>query len=78
MLRSLLTPLVARFEAATPRLGSSPLAAQPEIEEETPEDFERDARIEAMRVAVESVKVADAVDRKVEVRLGLCSAGSTG
>jgi len=64
MFRSLLTPLTARF--ATP-LPSS--VSEPEIVEETPEDFELDARIDSMRNALEEVKSVelDNVHRKLEV-----------
>jgi hypothetical protein len=64
MFRSLLTPLTARFAAST-----SSSVAEPEIVEETPEDFELDARIDGMRSALEEVKSVklDNVHRKFEV-----------
>ena len=65
MFRSLLTPLTARFAAP-----ASPSVSEPEIVEETPEDFELDARIDGMRNALEEVKSVelDDVHRKLEVR----------
>jgi Lhr-like helicase len=64
MFRSLLTPLTARFAASV-----SPSVSEPEIVEETPEDFELDARIDSMRNALEEVKSVelDNVHRKLEV-----------
>ena len=64
MFRSLLAPLTARFTATV-----SPSVAEPEIVEETPEDFELDARIDVMRNALEEVKSVelDNVRRKLEV-----------
>lgn len=64
MFRSLLTPLTTRFVAST-----SPSVTEPEVVEEAPEDFELDARVEAMRNALEEVKIVelDNVHRKLEV-----------
>jgi hypothetical protein len=64
MFRSLLTPLTARFVGPV-----SPPVSEPEIVEETPEDFELDARIDGMRNALEEVKIVelDNVRRKLEV-----------
>jgi hypothetical protein len=64
MFRSLLTPLTTRFAASV-----SPSVSEPEIVEETPEDFELDARIDGMRNALEEVKSVELnnVHRKLEV-----------
>ena len=64
MFRSLLTPLTARFATPVP-----PSVSAPEIVEETPEDFELDARIDGMRNALEEVKSVEInnVHRKLEV-----------
>lgn len=64
MFRNLLTPLTARFATSAPSSVS-----EPEIVEETPEDFELDARIDSMRNALEEVKSVelDNVHRKLEV-----------
>src|SRR5258708_23394331 len=72
MFRSLLTPLTARFAPSI-----SPTVSGPEIVEETPEDFELDARIDDMRNALEKVKGVelDSVHSKLEVR-NPCSHGA--
>ena len=74
MFRSLLTPLTTRF---APSL--SPTVTGPEVVEETPEDFELDARIDGMRNALEEVKSVevDNVHRKLEVSnaRSLCTHG---
>ncbi|KAG8791696.1 hypothetical protein FRC12_008394, partial [Ceratobasidium sp. 428] len=54
MLKSLLTPLRTRFEEAV-ALRNEPQEAVPE----SPEDFERDARIETMRMVVQSINAVD-------------------
>ena len=68
MFQRLFTPLRARFEVApTPRPRSSlSEVSEPEL---SPENFQRDARIELMRNWVESVKTAESVMGKVQVRL---------
>lgn len=75
MFRSLLTPLTARFAVPV-----SPSVSEPEIVEETPEDFELDARIDGMRNALEEVKSVelDNVHRKLEVSDPLRSSQSRG
>lgn len=65
MFRNLLTPLTARFQV--------PAALQDNLEdvdEQTPEDFERDARVEEMRFALDDIKsiALDDILRKVQVR----------
>ncbi|QRV82971.1 beige protein [Ceratobasidium sp. AG-Ba] len=54
MLRSLLTPLRTRFEEAV-ALRNEPQEPVPE----SPEDFERDARIETMRMVVQSINAVE-------------------
>ncbi|KAG8739840.1 hypothetical protein FRC10_005070 [Ceratobasidium sp. 414] len=54
MLKSLLTPLRTRFEEAV-SLRSEPQEPVPE----SPEDFERDARIETMRMVVQSINAVE-------------------
>ena len=67
MFRNLFTPLRSRFELSP----TATIKSTPSIEEEdvlSPEDFQRDARIELMRQWVEGVKTADDVLGKVQVR----------
>jgi hypothetical protein len=65
MLRSLLTPLRARFDVS-PTRPDEPVAA-PADDELTPEDFARDVLVELMRNSVESLKGADNVRSRTEV-----------
>ncbi|EEB87887.1 hypothetical protein MPER_14566 [Moniliophthora perniciosa FA553] len=57
MLRTLLTPLVAKFDLS-PRI---PTAAPPPAQDDelAPEDFARDVLIELMRNSVENLKQAE-------------------
>lgn len=66
MFRSLLTPLAARFQVPA----TSQEAVEQPIEQETPEELERDARVEEMRYALEDIKsiALDDLSRKVQVR----------
>ena len=66
MFRTLLTPLVARFDLS-PRFRDAPLPPE-EDEELAPEDFARDVMIELMRNATEKLKEADSLREKTEVR----------
>ncbi|KAG9093766.1 hypothetical protein FS749_013788 [Ceratobasidium sp. UAMH 11750] len=54
MLKSLLTPLRTRFEEAV-ALRNEPREPVPE----SPEDFERDARVETMRMVIQSINAVD-------------------
>lgn len=54
MLKSLLTPLRTRFEEVV-ALRNDPVEVVPE----SPEDFERDARIETMRMVVQSINAVE-------------------
>lgn len=65
MFRSLLTPLAARFQVPA----TNTEAVEQQIEQETPEEIERDARVEEMRYALEDIKSIeiDDVSRKVQV-----------
>ncbi|KAG8690949.1 hypothetical protein FRC11_007896 [Ceratobasidium sp. 423] len=55
MLKSLLTPLKTRFEEAVSLRNNE----APEPVPESPEDFERDARIETMRMVVQSINAVE-------------------
>ncbi|CAE6438893.1 unnamed protein product [Rhizoctonia solani] len=55
MLKSLLTPLKTRFEEAVSLRNNE----TPEPVPESPEDFERDARIETMRMVVQSINAVE-------------------
>lgn len=66
MLRTLLTPLVARFDLS-PRTPSFPLPQ--EEEEQDPEDFAREVMIELMRNATDKLKAADSLRERAEVRV---------
>ncbi|KAF9014685.1 beach-domain-containing protein [Hymenopellis radicata] len=65
MLRTLLTPLVARFDLS-PRFEEAPLPAEDDGELD-PEDFARDVMIELMRNTLENLKDADTLREKTEV-----------
>jgi hypothetical protein len=67
MLRTLLTPLVARFDLS-PRTPNT-LLPQPAPNEDdiAPEDFARDVITELMRNAVEDLKVAEDTNTKQQV-----------
>jgi hypothetical protein len=62
MLKSLLTPLRTRFEEAV-SLRNDP----PESVPESPEDFERDARIETMRMVVHSINAVEDDTARIDV-----------
>ncbi|KAF8696543.1 Beach protein, partial [Rhizoctonia solani] len=55
MLKSLLTPLKTRFEEAVSLRSNGTPDAVPE----SPEDFERDARVETMRMVVQSINAVE-------------------
>ncbi|KDN41354.1 hypothetical protein RSAG8_07469, partial [Rhizoctonia solani AG-8 WAC10335] len=55
MLKSLLTPLKTRFEEAVSLRNNE----APEPVPESPEDFERDARVETMRMVVQSINAVE-------------------
>ncbi|EUC54362.1 hypothetical protein RSOL_042820, partial [Rhizoctonia solani AG-3 Rhs1AP] len=55
MLKSLLTPLKTRFEEAVSLRSND----TPEPVPESPEDFERDARVETMRMVVQSINAVE-------------------
>ena len=66
MFRNLLTPLTSKF----PALNSTPDVPEPIAEEaQAPEDFERDARVEEMRLVLEDMKTVspDDIFRKYQV-----------
>lgn len=69
MFRNLLTPLTSKF----PFPNSTADVPEPIVEDESqsPEDFERDARIEEMRIVLEDLKTIgpDDVFRKYQVRV---------
>lgn len=70
MLRTLLTPLRARFDLS-PR---SPFVSSPSVphdEDLAPEDFARDVMTELMRNSVETLKVAENVRSQTEVRVSV-------
>lgn len=73
MLRSLLTPLTARFEnfSTSPQKIPSPLPNTPSRNDDEidPEEFARDVLIDVMRNSVERLKEADDARAKLEVRL---------
>lgn len=62
MFRTLLTPLVARFDLS-PRFRDAPLPPE-EDEELAPEDFARDVMIELMRNATEKTKGSRLAERE--------------
>jgi hypothetical protein len=65
MLRTLLTPLRARFDAS-PRLPPQNTLNVPHVEP-TPEDFARDVMVELMRNSVEELKQAEGYEDKLKV-----------
>lgn len=73
MFKGLFTPLKARFEVRSLSLPPLPPSAASvssfgsRVQPETPEDFERDERMQAMRQAVEDVKVAGSVQERLPV-----------
>ena len=67
MLRSLLTPLRARFDVSPSRPDAAFEPVAPAEDELTPEDFARDVLVELMRNSVESLKGADNVKSRTEV-----------
>lgn len=67
MLRSLLTPLRARFDAS-PRPETEFAAPATSADDDfTPEDFARDVLVELMRSSVESLKEAEHIDSRMAV-----------
>ncbi|KAF8584664.1 beach-domain-containing protein [Ramaria rubella] len=72
MFKSLFTPIKARFEqnSKSPPLPPLPLSAASfasRARSESPEDFERDERIQVMRQSVEDVKVIDGVQERLKL-----------
>jgi hypothetical protein len=67
MLRSLLTPLRARFDVSPSRPDAAFEPPIPADDEFAPEDFARDVLVELMRNSVESLKMADNVRSRTEV-----------
>ncbi|OSD07923.1 beach-domain-containing protein [Trametes coccinea BRFM310] len=67
MLRTLLTPLSARFSLPTPLSPRSGFQAPEEPDELDPEDFARDVLVELMRNATERLKTADSLAERIEV-----------
>jgi hypothetical protein len=71
MFRNILTPLTSKFPFPTTSVDiPEPLPENEEEEgEQAPEDFERDARIEEMRIVLEDIKSTpvDDVFRKYQV-----------
>ncbi|KAG5653218.1 hypothetical protein H0H81_001695 [Sphagnurus paluster] len=65
MLRTLLTPLRARFDL-TPKTSTTPLPPTQDEDELAPEDFARDVMIELMRNSVENLKLAEDVRTKTQ------------
>lgn len=63
MLKSLLTPLKTRFEEAVSLRSND----NPEPVPESPEDFERDARIETMRMVVQSINAVEDDTARIDV-----------
>ena len=69
MLRTLLTPLRARFDSGlSPRSATISSPVVQDDDELAPEDFARDVLIELMRNAVENLKAAGHATSKSEVR----------
>ena len=66
LLTPLVTPLVSRFDHS-PR-PESPLDNRSELEDASAEDFARDVKIELMRNSVESLKLAETLNNRIEVR----------
>ncbi|KAF5370942.1 hypothetical protein D9615_009793 [Tricholomella constricta] len=66
MLRTLLTPLRARFDLS-PKTPTAPLPPTLDEDETTPEDFARDVIIELMRNSVENLKLAEDTRTKNQV-----------
>ncbi|GLB40924.1 putative WD40 repeats [Lyophyllum shimeji] len=66
MLRTLLTPLRARFDLS-PKTPTTPLPPTQADDELAPEDFARDVIIELMRNSVENLKVAEDARTKIQV-----------
>ncbi|EKM77777.1 hypothetical protein AGABI1DRAFT_121854 [Agaricus bisporus var. burnettii JB137-S8] len=65
MLRTLLTPLRARFDVS-PRLPPQNTLSVPQ-DEPTPEDFARDVLVELMRNSVEELKQAEGHEDKIKI-----------
>ncbi|KAH9896772.1 beach-domain-containing protein [Cubamyces lactineus] len=67
MLRTLLTPLSARFSLPSPLSPRPSTEALEEPDELDPEDFARDVLVELMRNATERLKTADSLPERIEV-----------
>jgi len=72
MFRNLLTPLTSKFPFQLNGLDTAELPA-PIEEEPSPEDFDRDARIEEMRIVLEEMKKVELdledITQKLQVKL---------
>ncbi|RDB26036.1 hypothetical protein Hypma_006119 [Hypsizygus marmoreus] len=66
MLRTLLTPLRARFDLS-PKTPTTPLPPAHDDNDIAPEDFARDVMIELMRNSVENLKLAEDTRTKIQV-----------
>ena len=75
MLRTLFTPLSARFSLPSP---VSPRQQAAEVHSDPddldPEDFARDVLVELMRNSTERLKTADTLSERIEVRLSISCA----
>ena len=75
MLRTLFTPLSARFSLPSPL---SPRQQAAEVHSDPddldPEDFARDVLVELMRNSTERLKTADTLSERIEVRLSISCA----
>jgi hypothetical protein len=70
MFTNLLSPLKARFDQLSPRTPSQAfldVAASPQDDVQSPEDFARDVLVQLMRNSVENLKMADTQGVKGEV-----------
>lgn len=70
MLRTLFTPLSARFSLPSPLSPRNSQDSAPEESDELdPEDFARDVLVELMRNATERLKAANSLTERIEVCL---------
>ncbi|KAH9846387.1 beach-domain-containing protein [Lenzites betulinus] len=68
MLRTLFTPLSARFSLPSPLSPRNSQDSVPEVPDELdPEDFARDVLVELMRTATERLKAAESLTERIEV-----------
>lgn len=73
MLRTLLTPLRARFDLSPRTPSFNPPTPSVPDDDLAPEDFARDVLIELMRNSVENLKVAESTRSKTEASRCTCS-----